>query len=123
VRPVTSAAASPAPLEDARAEPEERVADDISEQIRMLDAAKRALRRGDPARALRELNSYQQRFPAGGLAQEATVLRIRALAQAGDRETAARMARRFAARHPRSPHVECLTHLLGSASRPNPPAP
>lgn len=99
---------TPEPGSDASA------ADDVSEEIRALDAAKSALRRGDSARALRELNGYARRFPAGVLAQEASVLRIQALARSGDRDTAGRLARQFVARHPSSPHVEQLKRLIAS---------
>jgi hypothetical protein len=90
----------------------------LSLELRALEPARRAIRAGDAAAALEALDGYAARFPAGVLAQEATVLRIEALlarGDAGDRARAERWADELAARYPDSPHVVRARHLLRGA--------
>jgi hypothetical protein len=93
------------------------VASDLREEIRLLDQARAALRESAPARALERIGQYSRRFPHGQFRQEATVLRIEALAQNGERASAEAMARRFLAAHPESPHAQRVAGSVAS-SRP-----
>lgn len=81
---------------------------DLSEQIRLIEAARAGVASHDAKTALGALDSYAQKFPRGSFGQEATVLRIRALDQAGDSARATSLAKSFIARFPNSPHVARL---------------
>lgn len=83
-------------------------AGDLSEQIRLIEAARAGVAAHDAKTALGALDSYTQKFPRGSFGQEATVLRIRALDQAGDGARATALAKSFIARFPNSPHVARL---------------
>jgi hypothetical protein len=83
-------------------------ADDLSEQIRLIEAARAGVAAHDAKGALSALDSYSAKFPRGSFGQEATVLRIRALDQSGDSARATAMAKSFVARFPNSPHVARL---------------
>jgi TolA-binding protein len=78
----------------------------LAQEVAALDRARSALSGGVPRAALDALDDYAARFPDGALAPEATVLRIEALARAGDRARAAALARGFLARHPGGPLSE-----------------
>ena len=86
-------------------------------ELTMLDEARSAIARGDPARALSTLDEYAGWFPHGALAPEASVLRIEALVAAGDRPAAMRAAQSFLQANPTSPYVQRIESLLGA---PNP---
>jgi hypothetical protein len=86
----------------------------IGEQVVYLDGARDALTGGDAARALRLLDEYDTRFPDGALAQEATVMRVRALLVSGDRDHAFAVGRRFVEGHPASPYATQVKQLLGN---------
>lgn len=83
-------------------------ADDLSEQIRLIEAARAGVASQAPAAALNALDSYSSKFPRGSFGQEAMVLRIRALDQAGDSARATALAKAFVTRFPSSPHVARL---------------
>ena len=112
VAPPTAPAASaqapepPPPLRTARAAA--TASADLSEQIRLIEAARRGLSARDATSALAALDSYASRFPRGAFGQEALVLRIRALDQAGDFARATTLAKSFVARFPQSPHLARL---------------
>jgi len=74
----------------------------LTEEVAALDAAQTALQSGNPGRALRLLDAHAARFPRGRLRLEAEVVRIEALAKAGNRAAAAARARSFLARFPNS---------------------
>jgi len=90
----------------------------LSAELTLLDRARGALERDEPAAALAELDAYQR---AGGrrLLEEAELLRIEALARAGDDVEAGSRAREFLATHPGSPLVDRARSFLG-ASAPQP---
>ncbi|MBN2195218.1 MAG: hypothetical protein JW751_20540 [Polyangiaceae bacterium] len=92
-----------------------RAAPSLSEELTALDRARGALERGQPTAALAELDAYQR---AGGrrLVEEAEVLRIEALARAGEDSAARALARRFLATHPGSPLVDRVRSFLGSGA-------
>ena len=92
----------------ARAEASSSAAADLSEQIRLIEAARSGVAAHDSKAALSALDGYAAKFPRGSFGQEATVLRIRAVDQAGDSARATAMAKSFIARFPNSPHVARL---------------
>jgi hypothetical protein len=81
----------------------------LAGEIALLDEARSALRRGEPARALLALERHAREFPGAQLADEAAVLRVEALEKRGDRAAAAVEARRFLSARPDSPHAERIT--------------
>jgi hypothetical protein len=85
----------------------------IREQTALIDAARRQLGAGDPAGALRQLDAYEAKFARGMLGQEATLLRVEALAQSGNRAAARGLARQLLARHPDSQYAKRLQSLIG----------
>lgn len=95
--PVRTSAARPA------VEPEPS-APSISREILLIDRARTAKAKGHAKEALAALDDYDREWPHGALAVEAEVLRIEALAAAGDESTAAERARAFLGAHPRSPY-------------------
>jgi hypothetical protein len=84
----------------------------LSEELAAIQVARTALASHDPAAALAALDRYKARFPAGRLAPEATVLRIDALVERGDRAEAAALAERFEASNPRSPYAGRIRSIL-----------
>jgi Outer membrane lipoprotein len=85
----------------------------IAREIEQLDLARGRLQRGHARAALDELDAYRREHPQGVLAQEAALLRIEALAEAGERGAARRHAERFLSDHPESPHASRIRALLG----------
>ncbi len=85
----------------------------IAREIEQLDLARARLQRGQARAALDALDAYLREHPAGVLAQEAGLLRIEALAAAGERGAARRHAERFLREHPGSPHASRIRALLG----------
>jgi hypothetical protein len=100
--------AQAAPARPTRSDGSANVVEDLSEQIRLIEAARAGVASHDVKAALLALNSYSSKFPRGSFGQEATVLRIRALDQSGDSARATAMAKSFVARFPSSPHVARL---------------
>jgi hypothetical protein len=72
-------------------------------QIALVDAARTAVKSGDPERALALLRRYDTTFPAGAFRPEVAALRIEALAADGQTDLARARARDFIAAHPESP--------------------
>lgn len=97
-----------APARGGRSDSSASAAEDLSEQIKMIEAARAGVAAGDPQAALKALNAYGAKFPRGSFGQEATVLRIRAVDQSGDSARATAMAKSFVSRFPNSPHVARL---------------
>jgi hypothetical protein len=87
----------------------------LRDEIKLLDRVRGALRNGEARRALSELDRYAQKFPRGDFRQEASVLRIEALQQSGQHGRATALARDFVTQHPKSPHVERVQRVGGSA--------
>jgi outer membrane protein assembly factor BamD (BamD/ComL family) len=84
----------------------------LREETRELDRARAAIVAGDAGAGLVALDRYAAAFPRGALAEEATLLRIKALVMRGDRARARALARSFMAARPRDPHIEELRLLL-----------
>jgi len=90
-----------APGSDARPRP----ASALYAELAALAGVRAALDKGDSSGALQSLAAYDSAFPGSVLAEEATVLRIEALAQEGDSAAAAALGRRFLEENPSSPHA------------------
>jgi len=86
---------------------------DLSEQLRLIDAARSAVAAGNAGAASAALASYRTRFPRGPFGQEAAVLQIQTLDLQGKHAEAAARARSFLARHPNSPHVSVVQRIAG----------
>jgi len=86
---------------------------DLSEQLRLIDAARSAVAAGNASAASVALSRYRTRFPRGLFGQEAAVLQIETLDLQGNHALAAAQARSFLARHPNSPHVGVVQRIAG----------
>jgi len=81
-------------------------------EVSALELAHRALSDHDPESALRLLDRYRARFPAGSLAPEETAMRVQALVATGERERAQALADSYSVTHPDSPYGEWLMDLV-----------
>ena len=88
---------------------------DLSEQLRLIEAARAAIAGGNASAASAAVASYRSRFPRGPFGQEAAVLQIETLDLQGNHAKAAALARNFLARHPNSPHVSLVQRIAGRA--------
>ncbi len=88
----------------------------LASELAALVRVRAALGRHDVVSALGLLAEYDQRFPSGALGPEASVLRIEALFDSGERSRAVEAAERFLASHPGSPH-EARLHALIAQGR------
>ena len=84
----------------------------------LLGAARDAITAGDAPNATRALDDYDRAFPSGMLAPEAAALRVEALALAGDRAGARRLADRFLTDYPTSPLVPRVRTFVDRTSTP-----
>jgi hypothetical protein len=87
----------------------------IADETAMLDRARRALASGSAGTALNELDAYDQRARARALSTEASVLRIEALLQTGQRASAVALAQRLLAAQPNGPHANRLRSIVASS--------
>jgi outer membrane protein assembly factor BamD (BamD/ComL family) len=69
-----------------------------------------------PEVALGSLDTYANRFAAGAFKQEASVLRMQALAQRGDLGRASSMAKQFVESNPSSPYVNRAARIAKSSN-------
>jgi len=74
----------------------------LREERRLLDAARDAIVRGEPAGALAATANHAARFSRGVLAEERDAIRIRALARLGRLEEARTLLAELRAAHPHS---------------------
>lgn len=84
----------------------------IADEITAMQAARAALAAGQSRKALDLVGDYRKRFARPAFGEEATVIRILALAGSGQKAQATREARAFLARHPKSPHSPRLRALV-----------
>jgi hypothetical protein len=105
--PVEASVPAPA-ARAARADASAAADADLGEQIRLIEAARSGVASHDSKAATAALDAYAAKFPRGSFGQEAMVLRIRAIDQAGDSARATALAKSFVARFPNSPHVARL---------------
>lgn len=75
----------------------------LRDELALVEAVSRATKAGNGALALSHSLEYKRRFPRGKLALEAQVLHIEAMALAGNRSEASRLAQSFLKRYPDSP--------------------
>jgi len=85
----------------------------LAAEGRAVVEAKRALRAGDAASALRLLEAADRAFPDGALEQEREALAIEALDRAGQREAARARAQAFLRAYPTSPHATNVRRFAG----------
>ena len=110
--PAASVAQAPAPVSSVREAPPVSRDANLRDEIRLLDRARAAMRMRAPQQALEELRQYFDGHPLGTLEPEATVLRIEALQQSGQRAQAAAASREFLARHPDGPLADRVRRQL-----------
>jgi hypothetical protein len=116
---IAPAAKPSSPLREPRRETQrEPSGPTLSDEVAALQVARTALADHDSGGALAALDRYKSRFPAGRLAPEATVLRIDALLERGDRAQASALADRFESANPKSPYTERIRSILGRAKAP-----
>ena len=87
----------------------------LSEEIESFERARASLERGDVDRAIGLIDAYEKRYPAGVFAQEAEVLRVKALTAKGDVAGARRAGERFLSANPASPHAPRVRAILDSS--------
>lgn len=88
------------------------VQDRLAEERQIVERARRALSAGDSSSAMAEVQRHAQRFPRGMLSEEREALRIRAVAQMGDKTRAKRMYEQFRKRFARSIFVDSIEAAL-----------
>ncbi len=79
-----------------------------------LREAQRALRSGDPNRAISLVELQDRQFPMGTLTQERAATRVFALCSVGQVAQARRLARAFTRRWPRSPMLTRVQNSCGA---------
>jgi TolA-binding protein len=89
---------------------------DINGEIAAIAQARSELDKGNARAGLAALDRYQQDYPHGALAPEATVLRIEALLESGDRARAKSLGEAFLKAHPKSPHAQRVRSLIGAGN-------
>jgi hypothetical protein len=80
--------------------------------VALLDEARGALGAGDPKASIAALDRYAAAFPHGTFRQEATVLRIETLLQAGDHARAESLANAFLAADPSGPYAKRVRQMM-----------
>jgi len=85
---------------------------DLAREVALIDEARKALARKDPAAALRALDTHDREMPAGALMPESNVLRIEAALATGDRARAKELADAFLATNPSGPQARRVRALL-----------
>jgi hypothetical protein len=111
VRRSSPVAAQPVTTRDPRSTGQPNTSS-LSDEVGLLQVARTALVGHDAVAALSALDRYKIRFPAGRLLPEATVLRIQALIERGDRAQAAALAERFESSNPKSPYADRIRSIL-----------
>ncbi|HEY0254440.1 MAG TPA: RNA polymerase sigma factor [Kofleriaceae bacterium] len=78
----------------------------VNEELVLVDAARDALRRHDPAAALTMLMRHERLFATGELAEERDILVVEAYLATGDREHARHRLATYRANHPHGLHAK-----------------
>jgi hypothetical protein len=115
--PTQTPAPTPTPIRIPTQTPIPNPTHSLGEQLEQIKRARAALRAGDHQRALQLIDAYLASPTGGELGAEASVLRIEALAQSGQRDAAAREARQFASDYPNSPLIDRALSFVGGAER------
>jgi hypothetical protein len=100
----------PAPMLSLSVQP--RLPSSLDAEVATLDRVRLSLAERKATGALKELDAYDRAFPMSVLAEEATVLRVDALMEKGDRAAAAALSRRFLVANPASPHASHMWQVL-----------
>jgi hypothetical protein len=95
-----------------------RAGTSLSDELRVLDDARAALDAGDTARALTLLGRHDRDFSPPALAPEAMALRIEVYARGPDRESTARLARRFLVLYGDRPEAQRVRSILAAQAEP-----
>jgi hypothetical protein len=85
----------------------------LADEVKAIQRAKTALSGGNPGGAIKELDAYRESFPRGRLSQEATVLRIEALAASGNQAAAQKLGEQFLKSNEKSPYAARVKSVLG----------
>ncbi len=108
--PMTAAPENPTHVPSA-AFPKVETAPSIADEIALLDRARSELANRNPRATLATLDRLE-RGGSATLSPEASVVRIEALLQLGDKARAATLARRFLATYPDSAHTPRLEEII-----------
>jgi len=92
-----------------------KAADELAQELALVDKARSALRSGNAAGALDLVSRYERSYKRPRFRPEASALRIEALIALGRRAEAAQLARMFMANHPGHPLTVRLREFLGEA--------
>ena len=90
-------------------------ANELANQIALVDAARAALASGGAARALASVRDYQTEYPHGTFRPEVAAIKIEALLKLGRKAEARALAERFAANYGAGPLADRVTRLVGTA--------
>ncbi|MFO0610017.1 MAG: hypothetical protein U0324_43060 [Polyangiales bacterium] len=112
VAPAPVPVALPSPAVVARPRPQP-APDTLAEELRLLNAARRALAAHQLDDAARPLAEHARRFPRGQLAEEREATAALVTCARGDRDASARAAERFLRAHPRSPQGPRVRRACG----------
>ncbi|HXK17220.1 MAG TPA: hypothetical protein VNG33_05450 [Polyangiaceae bacterium] len=82
-----------------------------AEEIREIEAARGAVKRGDDAGAIAALDEYERAHPDGRLGPDALALRIQALSHSGKAPEAQKLLSEFQRRYPENPLLNQLRSL------------
>jgi len=88
-------------------------ASDLTAQAKALDEARAALASGDATRAVGDIEAFHRSFPSSPLAEEADIVRLQALEQAGSKD-ASRLAKEFLEKYPSSPYAGRASKIAGA---------
>jgi hypothetical protein len=112
VKTAPSEVASPAPARRARPS-----ADDLREQIALIDAARAALTADAAERTLQLVRRYHDKFASGAFRPEAAALKIEALVALGRRAEAKTLAETFVAEHRGTALADRVASIAGVNKR------
>jgi hypothetical protein len=90
------------------------------EEMQFMQGARRSLSQGNADEALKELGTYESRFPGGRLADDVTMMRAEAYLRKGDRAAAKKLADQLTAKNPESRQAKRANALMNGET---PPAP
>jgi hypothetical protein len=109
-------APAPATTDTPAPTPPKPVDNRLTEEARRIEGARAALARGQAGAALDELDAYARAFPNGRLGEEASVLRIEALAKF-DPPRARVLAEDYLARHAAGAYAPRVRRTLAELPR------
>lgn len=116
--PASSVAELPSPTPPAAAEPARTNRSLLADEIGLVDAARRALARGDVASTLRLVDEHESRHPSGAFAVERDALRVDALVASGRQAEARDAARSFLNRHRNTAQAQRISKIAAEGTFP-----